>query len=494
MSNTVRVRFAPSPTGMLHIGGLRTALYNYLFAKHHNGTFILRIEDTDQNRYVEGAEDDIKTSLKWAGMQYDEGPDTPGECGPYRQSERSELYKKYAQELIDNDYAYYAFDTTEEIEQMRERLQKSGNPSPKYDSITRMSMKNSLTLPKDEVERRLAAGEEHVVRLKVPRRETIKFEDIIRGVVSFNSAGLDDQVLIKSDGLPTYHLANVVDDHTMYITHVIRGEEWLSSAPKHILLYQYLGWEPPQMAHLPLIMSPVGGKLSKRNAEELGIPVNVRDYIKGHYEPDALVNFLAFLGWSPGDDREILSMQNLISEFDLNRVSKAGAVFNMQKLMWYNEQYLRARTNENILPQFKQFLSEAGLHAPSDAFLIKVTELMKERVSNVSELLTLGRYYFEAPSEFDEKTVAKAWKGDAAELVALYRDAINADSEYSASSLKAILSEMVESRGLGFGKLMLPVRLAVTGMGFGPDLFETLELLGKEEVHTRLNTALDKLS
>lgn len=494
MSNSVRVRFAPSPTGMLHIGGLRTALYNYLFAKHHNGTFILRIEDTDQNRYVEGAEDDIKTSLKWAGMQYDEGPDAPGECGPYRQSERSDLYKKYAQELIDNDYAYYAFDTTEEIEQMRERLQKSGNPSPKYDSITRMSMKNSLTLPKDEVERRLAAGEEHVVRLKVPRRETIKFEDIIRGVVSFNSAGLDDQVLIKSDGLPTYHLANVVDDHTMQISHVIRGEEWLSSAPKHILLYQYLGWEPPQMAHLPLIMSPAGGKLSKRNAEELGIPVNVRDYIKGHYESDALINFLAFLGWSPGDDREILSMQDLISEFDLNRVSKAGAVFNMQKLMWYNEQYLRARTSEDILPQFKQFLSEANLKAPSDDYIMKVTELMKERVSNVSELLTLGRYYFEAPSEYDEKTVSKAWKGDAAELVTLYRDAIKADSVYSAASLKATLSEMVESRGLGFGKLMLPVRLAVTGMGFGPDLFETLELLGKDEVDTRLNAALDKLS
>lgn len=494
MSNTVRVRFAPSPTGMLHIGGLRTALYNYLFAKHHNGTFILRIEDTDQNRYVEGAEDDIKRSLKWAGMMYDEGPDAGGECGPYRQSERSELYKKYAQELIDNDFAYYAFDTTEEIEQMRDRLQKSGNPSPKYDSITRMSMKNSLTLPKDEVDRRLASGEEYVVRLKVPRRETIKFEDIIRGVVSFNSAGLDDQVLIKSDGLPTYHLANVVDDHTMKITHVIRGEEWLSSAPKHILLYQYLGWEPPQMAHLPLIMSPAGGKLSKRNAEELGIPVNVRDYIKGNYEADALTNFLAFLGWSPGDDREILSMQDLISEFDLHRVSKAGAVFNMQKLVWYNEQYLRSRSNDSILPQFRQFLNEAGLTAPSDAYLLKVIELMKERVSNVTDLLPLGRYFFEAPSEFDEKTVAKAWKSDAIELVTLYRDAIGATSEFTATNLKAILSEMVESRGLGFGKLMLPVRLAVTGMGFGPDLFETLELLGKEEIIKRLNVALDKLS
>ncbi len=493
MSNNVRVRFAPSPTGMLHIGGLRTALYNYLFARHHGGSFILRIEDTDQNRYVEGAEDDIRNSLKWAGMMYDEGPDAPGEFGPYRQSERSELYKKYAQQLIDQDHAYYAFDTTEEIEQMRERLQKSGNPSPKYDSITRMSMKNSLTLPKDEVERRLAAGDEYVVRLKVPRRETIKFTDIIRGVVSFNSAGLDDQVLIKSDGLPTYHLANVVDDHTMNISHVIRGEEWLSSAPKHILLYEYLGWEPPQMAHLPLIMSPAGGKLSKRNAEELGIPVNVRDYIKGNYEPEALVNFLAFLGWSPGDDREILTMEQLINEFDLQRVSKAGAVFNIQKLVWYNEHYMRNRTTESLVESLKSDLSDAGITSPGDAYLAKVVELMKDRVSNVSELLPLGRYYFEAPTSYDEKSVAKAWKGDSIELVGEYKNAIQATDNFSAANLKSILSSIVESRGLGFGKLMLPVRLAVTGMGFGPDLFETLELLGKNETVARIDAALQNL-
>jgi glutamyl-tRNA synthetase len=313
-------------------------------------------------------------------------------------------------------------------------------------------------------------------------------------VVSFNSAGLDDQVLIKSDGLPTYHLANVVDDHTMDITHVIRGEEWLSSAPKHMLLYEYLGWEPPQMAHLPLIMSPAGGKLSKRNAEELGIPVNVRDYIKGHYEPDALINFLAFLGWSPGDDREILTMDELINEFDLNRVSKAGAVFNLQKLVWYNEQYLRSRSDENLLPDFKAALEREGIPGRSDEYLTTVIGLMKERVSNVSELLTLGRYYFEAPSEYDEKTVAKAWKGDVVELVQAYRDAIYQNTNYSAATLKAILSDMVESKGMGFGKLMLPIRLAVTGMGFGPDLFETLELLGKDEVNNRLTTALEKLS
>ena len=494
MTTKVRVRFAPSPTGMLHIGGLRTALFNYLFAKHNGGDFILRIEDTDQNRYVESAEKDITDALKWAGMMYDEGPDVAGNVGPYRQSERSVLYKKYADQLIEQDHAYYAFDTTDEIEQMRERLQKSGNPSPKYDSITRMSMKNSLTLSKDEVQKRLDAGDEYVVRLKVPRRDTIKFTDIIRGVVSFNSAGLDDQVLIKSDGLPTYHLANVVDDHTMEVTHVIRGEEWLSSAPKHILLYEYLGWEPPQMAHLPLIMSPAGGKLSKRNAEELGIPVNVRDYIKGNYEPEALINFLALLGWNPGDDRELFTMEELISEFDLHRVSKAGAVFNLQKLLWFNEHYMRSRSNEDLMVNFKKDIEASGLVVPSDAFLLKVIELMKERVSNATELFTLGKYYFEAPTEFDEKTTAKAWKGDAPALVNEYASSIRETDDYSAANLKAILTQLVESKGLGFGKVMLPVRLAVTGMGFGPDLFETLELLGKEEVDRRLTHAANTLS
>ena len=494
MTTKVRVRFAPSPTGMLHIGGLRTALFNYLFAKHHNGDFILRIEDTDQNRYVESAEKDITDALKWAGMMYDEGPDAGGSVGPYRQSERSVLYKKHADQLIEQDHAYYAFDTTDEIEQMRERLQKSGNPSPKYDSITRMSMKNSLTLSKDEVQKRLNAGDEFVIRLKVPRRDTIKFTDIIRGVVSFNSAGLDDQVLIKSDGLPTYHLANVVDDHTMDVTHVIRGEEWLSSAPKHILLYEYLGWEPPQMAHLPLIMSPAGGKLSKRNAEELGIPINVRDYIKGNYEPEALINFLALLGWNPGDDRELFSIEELIKEFDLHRVSKAGAVFNLQKLLWFNEHYMRSRNNEDLMVNFKKDIEASGLNVPSDPILLKVIELMKERVSNATELFTLGKYYFEAPSEFDQKTVDKAWKGDAPSLVNEYASSIRQTDNYTAANLKAILTHLVESKGLGYGKVMLPVRLAVTGMGFGPDLFETLELLGKDEVDRRLVHAANMLS
>ena len=425
--------------------------------------------------------------MKWSGLLYNEGPDAPGDVGPYRQSERSELYKKYTQQLLDNGQAYYAFDTTEEIEQMRER---SGNSQQKYDSTTRMTMKNSLTLPKDEVEKRIAAGDDYVIRLKVPANDTIRFKDIIREDVSFNTADLDDQVLLKSDGLPTYHLANVVDDHTMGITHVIRGEEWLSSAPKHILLYQNFGWEPPQMAHLPLIMSPAGGKLSKRNAEALGIPVNVRDYIKGKYEPDALINFLAFLGWSTGDDREMLSLADLIKEFNLEKVSKSGAVFNIDKLTWYNENYLRARTNEDLLPQVQADVVAAGFSGVADDFLLKVIELLKERVSLVSQFMPVGRYYFEAPSEYDEKSATKAWKEDTNALVEEYRVAINATNDFSAANLKTILSTMVEAKGIGFGKLMLPLRIAVTGVGFGPDLFETIAILGKNEIDSRLKKAI----
>ncbi|MEX0685015.1 MAG: glutamate--tRNA ligase [Balneolales bacterium] len=494
MSN-VRVRFAPSPTGMLHIGGLRTALYNYLFAKHHGGAFVLRIEDTDQKRYVAEAEEDIIKSLNWAGMTIDEGPGKNGNFGPYRQSERSEYYQKYAAQLIQQDQAYYAFDTTEEIEDMRARLQKSGNPSPKYDAITRMSMKNSLTLPADEVNRRMESNEDFIVRLKVPRRETIRFEDEIRGFVSFESQGLDDQVLLKSDGLPTYHLANVVDDHLMEITHVIRGEEWLSSAPKHILLYEYLGWKPPKMAHLPLIMSPKGGKLSKRNAEELGIPVNVRDYVKGHYEPEALINFLAFLGWSPGDDREVFSMDELIKEFSLERIGKGGAIFNHSKLIWYNEHFLRSIPEDELLPRVKLQADEAGYAGFTDDYLKQVILLMKERASLLPEFIIHGAYFFEEPKEYDEKTVKKAWKENTPELVGLFRDQIAEldDHNFKATEIKQRLSAIVEEQGIGFGKLMQPVRLAVTGIGFGPDLFETMELLGKDKVISRLDNAVENL-
>ncbi len=491
---SVRVRFAPSPTGFLHIGGLRTALYNYLFARHHGGTFVLRIEDTDQARYVEGAEEDIIKSLEWAGMTIDEGPNKPAEYGPYRQSERKAMYAEYAKQLVESGNAYYAFDTTEEIDEMRERLKASGNPSPSYDSITRQSMKNSLTLPQDEVEKKLANGDEYVVRLKVPRRETVKFEDLVRGVVSFETAGLDDQVLMKSDGMPTYHLANVVDDHTMGITHVIRGEEWLSSAPKHMLLYKAFGWDAPIMAHLPLIMSPTGGKLSKRKAESEGIPVNTKDYIAGNYEPEALVNFLAYLGWSPGDDSEIHSVKELCELFTLDRVSKGGAVFNHKKLMWYNEHYIRETPISELLPRIKILADKASFDTKNEAYLTTVVELLHERVSKIDEFVAMGSFFFESPKEYDENALKK-WKDDSAKLVSAYKEKVEAfsDSEFKAAELKLALEATVEENEVGFGKVMMPVRIATTGQGFGPDLFASLELLGKEEVVARIDDALEKL-
>jgi glutamyl-tRNA synthetase len=490
MTPAVRVRFAPSPTGMLHIGGLRTALYNYLFARRNNGTFVLRIEDTDQNRYVEGAEDDIRNSLKWAGLLYDEGPDAGGDTGPYRQSERSELYINYARQLVENGNAYYAFDTAEEIESMREHLKTADNPTPKYDANTRLNMKNSLTLDQTVAEQLIADGTPYVIRLKVPEAETVQFDDLVRGSVSFGSEALDDQVLLKSDGLPTYHLANVVDDHLMGISHVIRGEEWLSSAPKHILLYRCFGWEPPVMAHLPLIMSPAGGKLSKRNAEELGIPVNVRDYMKHDYEPEAVVNFLAFLGWSPGDDREIMTLDELTEAFSLEKVGKAGSIFNFDKLKWYNAHYLRSRDDASFLNDFRKMVAEAGFTDFGDHYLLGVIHLLKERIQLASELLEQGIYFFAPPSSYDEKASAKAWKGNVAALVTIFRQKISADVEFKSHELKATLTAVVEEQAVGFGKLMSPLRIAVTGVGGGPDLFETMELIGQQEVLSRIDAAL----
>ncbi len=494
MSDSVRVRFAPSPTGLLHIGGLRTALYNYLFAKHHNGDFVLRIEDTDQSRYVEGAEQDIVESLQWSGIDFDEGPGKEGDFGPYRQSERKELYHQYAEQLIESEHAYYAFDTTDELNDMRERLEKSGNPSPKYDAVTRMSMKNSLTLPEEEVEKRLEEGEEYVVRLKVPRRETIRFEDEIRGFVSFESKGLDDQVLLKSDGMPTYHMANVVDDHLMEISHVIRGEEWLSSTPKHMLLYKYLGWEAPKMAHLPLIMSPSGGKLSKRKAESEGIPINAKDYREQKYEPEALVNFLAYLGWSPGDDSEIHSLLELIKLFSLDRVSKSGAVFNHKKLLWYNENYLREKTAEELYPRVQEIAEEEGID-PDEKYLLQIIDLMKDRVSKVEDFIAQGMFFFEEPEGYEEKALKK-WKDDSGEIVEKYLEKISGldEEEFTVGNLKAAVNELTDEMDIGFGKVAMPLRVAVTGQGFGPDLFPAIELLGKETTIKRVKTALDRLT
>ncbi len=493
MSNSpVRVRFAPSPTGLLHIGGLRTALYNYLFARRYNGTFVLRIEDTDQKRYVAEAEEDITGSLLWAGLGYDEGPGKEGSFGPYRQSERSELYRKYADKLVAEGHAYCAFDTEEEIEALRNR---TGDGNLKYDASTRDSMRNSLTLSADEVKEKIDNGDKHVIRLKVSGGEQLRFTDMVRGPVSFETNLLDDQVLIKSDGLPTYHLANVVDDHEMQISHVIRGEEWLSSAPKHILLYKYLGWEPPQMAHLPLIMSPAGGKLSKRKAEEQGIMVNVTDYRKEQYEPEALINFLAYLGWNPGDDRELMSLEELCREFEMERVSKSGAIFDTKKLAWYNEQYLRKQTAAQLLPRVKKALEHAGYSGKNDAFVTAAINLLIERVSGISDFAVQGQFLFEAPETYDEKALKKAWKEQTPELVTSYNNRIEqlSDDEFLAGRLKDELQAVIDEAGVGFGKLMLPLRVAVTGSGSGPDLFASMELLGKNEVTARLETALKKL-
>jgi len=488
----VRVRFAPSPTGFLHIGGLRTALYNFLFARKHGGQFILRIEDTDRERYVPGAEEDIIESLRWAGLSYDEGPDVGGPCGPYRQSERKELYLQYAKQLVEAGHAYYAFDTPEELEEMRRRLQKSGNPSPKYDAITRMSMRNSLTLPAEEVERLLAEGVPYVIRLKVPRRETIRFYDLIRGWVSFESSEIDDQVLIKSDGMPTYHMANVVDDHLMGITHVIRGEEWLSSTPKHVLLYRYLGWEMPQMAHLPLILSPKGGKLSKRNAEELGIPVLVRQYRELGYEPEALVNYLAFLGWNPGTEQEVFTLEELIEAFSLDRVRPAAVQFSLDKLQWYNQQFIRRMSVEELARKAMPYLKKHGIEA-DEAYVQKVAALMQERITFVEELATFCRFFYEDPTTYEEKGGQKRWKANSAELVRAYADRLEQLKEFTAETAEQALRELAEERGVKAAEIIHPTRLAISGLSFGPSLFEMMEVIGKEACVRRLRRAAEVL-
>lgn len=491
MKSSIRVRFAPSPTGLLHIGGLRTALYNYLFARHNNGVFVLRMEDTDRARFVAEAEQDIMDSLAWAGMQPDEGP--------VWQSERKQLYLDAAERLVAQGNAYLAFDTVEELEQMRERLRTPQDPTPAYDAATRMQMRNSLTLSEQETRLLVEGGTPYVVRLLVPPGETVVFEDLIRGSVAFESDKVDDQVLVKADGMPTYHLANVVDDHEMAISHVIRGEEWLSSTPKHLLMYRYLGWEPPLMAHLPLIMSPGGGKLSKRKAEKEGIAVNVKDYRLGGYEPEALVNFLAFLGWSPGDDRELLDMQQMITAFSLERVSKSGALFDEKKLHWYNEQIMRGHSDDRLAERLVQWAESRQLQSSAYAdvaYLARVVGLLKERVSVLPEILEAGRFFFEPPVEYDQKAVKKGWKEPASTLVAEYIKQLSAlrSEDFIASRLKELLEGVVQNEQVGMGKLMMPVRVAVTGSGSGPDLFESMTLLGRDEVISRLERGRELLA
>ena len=484
INETPRVRFAPSPTGYLHVGGLRTALYNYLFAKKNNGTFVLRIEDTDRNRYVEGAVDNLIKALNWAGLKYDEGPEYGGNFGPYMQSQRLDIYKKYADELIEKGKAYYCFCTPERLKTLKEDQEKQKLPQTKYD-------KYCLHLSKEEVEYNLRVGVSKVVRLNVESNHTIKFDDIIREHVEFESNNVDDQVLIKSDGYPTYHLANVVDDHFMKITHVIRGEEWLSSTPKHVLLYDAFGWERPIFAHLPLLLNPDRSKLSKRQGD-----VAVEDYRDKGFLKDALINFVALLGWNAGDDKEFYYMDELINNFSLERVNKAGAVFDLQKLNWLNAEHLRKKSNDELLNFLKDEIQKSKYKDQiySNEFLILIIEAMRERVSFVKEFIDTCTYFYEAPTEYEQKSVEKNWKPETPQHLNKLKDEFASLINPTKEDFENSFTKVSEELNVGKGKLIHPLRLAVSGQSTGPGMFDLLYILGHDEVIRRIDAAIKKLS
>lgn len=488
----MRVRFAPSPTGYLHIGGLRTALYNFLLARRHGGVFVLRIEDTDRSRFVADAEQDILDMMAWAGIAYDEGPIAGGAFGPYRQSERSARYAEVASVLVATGHAYVAFDDDDALEAMRSRHRSESNPNPRYDHTTRGEMRNSLTLDEEAVAQLLDAGTPHVVRLLVKPGDTVAFKDAVRGEVRFESDTVDDQVLMKSDRLPTYHLANIVDDHDMGITHVIRGEEWLPSTPKHVLLYEAMGWGVPAMAHLPLILSPTGGKLSKRNAEKQGIPVSVSQYLDAGYEPEALVNFLALLGWNPGDEREVFSLEELSEAFSLERVGQSGVQFDLQKLRWFNEQWLRGKANnelaERLLPEAKKRYGCEDV-----AFLAEAIGIMKERMTMAADVLDAG-YLFEAPTTYDEKAVSKRWKETSSQVLADFASVLATTASWSEEELEEELKSFIAEKEIGMGALMFPLRMALSGVGGGPSLYSMMVLLGAEETQSRIQRAIERIA
>ncbi|HRN25238.1 MAG: glutamate--tRNA ligase [Ignavibacteriaceae bacterium] len=484
INETPRVRFAPSPTGYLHVGGLRTALYNYLFAKHNNGTFVLRIEDTDRNRFVEGAVKNLINALKWAGLNFDEGPEAGGNFGPYMQSERLDIYKKYADELIEKGKAYYCFCTPERLKDLREEQEKQKLPQAKYD-------KHCLHLSKDEADKNLSAGIPKVVRLNVIPNQTIKFDDVVREHVEFESNNVDDQVLIKSDGYPTYHLANVVDDHLMKITHVIRGEEWLSSTPKHVLLYDSFGWERPIFAHLPLLLNPDRSKLSKRQGD-----VAVEDYRDKGFLKDALINFVALLGWNAGDDKEFYYMDELIKCFSLERVNKAGAVFDLQKLNWLNAEHLRKKSSDELLSLLKDEIQKSKFKDQnfSDEYLKLIIESMKERVSFVKEFIDTCSYFYEAPTEYEQKSIEKNWKPETPSYLNKLKVGFELLSSASKEDYENVLAKVSEELNVGKGKLIHPLRLAVSGQSTGPGMFDLLFILGKDEVIKRIDTAILKIT
>jgi len=505
MTENVRVRFAPSPTGPLHIGGVRTALFNYLFAKKHNGTFVLRIEDTDQTRYVANAEQYIIDSLEWCNIPFDEGPGKNEKFGPYRQSERKDLYKKYADQLIETGWAYYAFDTAEELDAHRKDHEEKGKTFI-YNWHNRLKLNNSLALPADEVAAKINAGEKYVIRFKTPQDETLILQDEIRGTIKVETNTLDDKVLFKSDGMPTYHLANIVDDHLMEISHVIRGEEWLPSLPLHELLYRAFDWKAPKFAHLPLILKPVGkGKLSKRDGDKLGFPVFPleytneqtgdvsRGYKEDGYFADAFINMLAFLGWNPGTEQEIFSLEELTEAFDLSRVSKSGAKFSPDKTKWFNQQYLQQKSNEELTALFLPILEEKGISTDKDQ-AEKVVSLIKERATFVADFWELSSFFFENPSEYDAKAVKKQWKDTTSELMQELVEVISKIEDFSIENAQTEIKGWITSKEIGFGKVMQPLRLSLVGKLAGPDLFDIMTMIGKETTITRIQNAINELS
>lgn len=507
MDKKIRVRFAPSPTGGLHLGGVRTVLYNYLFAKKHGGSFVLRIEDTDQTRYVPGAEDYIQDCLEWCGLIPDESPKHGGEFGPYRQSERKPLYRQYAEKLIASGYAYYAFDTPADLEQMREQYKTAENPSPTYNGVLRQKMRNSLTLEAAEVEKLIADGTPFVVRIKMPENEEIEFTDLIRGVVKFNSSLVDDKVLLKADGMPTYHLAVVVDDYLMQITHAFRGEEWLSSAPVHVLLWKYLGWiaDMPQWAHLPLILGPDGAKLSKRHGNKYGFPIFAMNWLdpqkneltEGFRErgflPEAFINLLALMGWNPGTEQEIFTKEELVAAFDLQRVHSAGAQFDYEKAKWVNQEWLKKLSPEVIAHQLQQLDAEhfAGTDTGS---LEKVVGLVKERCHLLGDFWPQASFFFQKPPKADWAPVKPKWNETRGLFFAEFCKTLEVTQFWQAADLERDFKEIASVNELKPGELMLPLRLMLVGGKFGPGVFEIAEILGKQETIERIKQGLADLA
>ena len=504
----VRVRFAPSPTGPLHIGGVRTALYNYLFAKKNGGKMILRIEDTDQKRYVDGAEQYILDSLEWCGIHLDESIIHGGKYGPYRQSQRKEIYRPYAEQLVNNGFAYYAFDTAEELTLMRERMKKAGVTSPQYNSVTRSTMKNSLSLSDDEVKKRLNNEEPYVIRIKMPRNQEVKLFDVIRGWVVVNTNKMDDKVIFKSDGMPTYHLANVVDDYLMKISHVIRGEEWLPSAPLHVLLYEYLGWksQQPQFAHLPLLLKPDGnGKLSKRDGDRLGFPVFPLNwenpetgeislgYKEGGYLPEAFINMLAFLGWNPGTPQEIFSIDDLCETFTLDRVGKSGAKFDFDKTKWFNQQYLRSKSKLELAEMLQVILKKNDISAELN-YVANVCQQLKERATFIKDMWSEGKYYFQPPKSYDEKVIRKKWDNDIKDVLNELKIELTELVDFSAENIETVFKLFLEKKKIKMGVLLPVLRVSLTGLAMGPSLFNIAELIGKKETLFRIDTAIKKIT